>query len=536
MNSEKYLTHKQIGKMVAEAYRPYWNFLVFTESLRRNNNNTLIESIKAGTIAIMEAYDADAAEALETGVNDADAGDNEDKIAAADAAADGDAAGNSKREARLSDIFQKYRRSPEIVNEIAARAVNKDTGIGIDEANMNQTERQILWVWVYDKAFKIMLKQMNPTATKQTMKNPYAPVEEAAKTLAFDTVNERFPAFDPNKGQSFVAFIDAHLNLKKKQYANEATGRLMSDPWEPGKAYGISKERGGDELHFPRVYCKPGQYNEEGELNKSPLRNVSNKTYKRIIPEEQRRNFRLLREEYENSGTVNDSMVSYYTENKKKFGDISLEIPKDERNIPPDKSPYWLNVYDLEGLTGESSVYNPSVEERGDEDDMSVFGGAIPHEKMSGKSVSEERKKQLEKLEEIDIEKIATSALEGKRNELAKNAIMNIIYSNKVEDYISANTKDMQWEIVGNALANVMKEKYPKMEPVPVYDSKNEQEYLATAYEFAVGKNGTPEEKAKWAFNLLHGVRSAVKYVMGIIKNKIKELIVEEEEEEEVPA
>lgn len=535
MNIEKYLTHEQIGKMVAEAYRPYWNFLVFTESLRRNNNNTLIESIKAGTFAIIEAYDADAAEALETGVDDADAGDNEDKVAAAAAAAAGDAAGNSKREARPPDLFQKYRRSPEIVNEIAARAVNKDTGIGIDEEKMDPKERQILWVWVYDKAFKITLKQMNPTATKQTIKNPYAPVEEAAKTLAFDTVTQRFPAFDPKTG-NFVNFIDTHLGIKKKEYANKAMGRGVSDPWEPGKAYGIRKEYGEKGINFPRVYCKPGLYNEEGELNKSPLRDVSNRTYERIIPKEQRRNFRLLREEYANSGTVNDSMVDYYNTNKKKFGEISLEIPKDERNIPPDSSPYWLHVHDLKGLTGESSVYNPSVEEHGDEDDMNVFGGAIPSQKMTGKSVSEERKKQLEKIEEIDIEKIATSALEGKRNELAKNAIMNIIDSNKVEDYISANTKDMQWEIVGNALANVMKEKYPKMEPVPVYNSKNEQEYLATAYEFAVGKNGTPEEKAKWAFNLLHGVRSAVKYVMGIIKNKTRELIGEGEEEEEVPA
>ena len=47
-----------VYKACLEAAKPYWEFLVFVESLKRNDNNTLIESITRGTLTMLESVPA----------------------------------------------------------------------------------------------------------------------------------------------------------------------------------------------------------------------------------------------------------------------------------------------------------------------------------------------------------------------------------------------------------------------------------------------------------------------------------------------
>lgn len=482
INQSSGLTREEIRKIFIESSKPYWNFLVFVESLRRDDNNTLIESIKTGTVVMLEANYG---------------------------------SGN------LPDELKKYDVSNDKINEIAERGAKEGGGLEIT----NPTEKTNIWVFIYKMAKSKMDRVMSKYITNQTQKDKLGTLEDGFGLMSDYLIKKAFSAYTPTKGK-FTNFIEALINTQgvAQGFAFKAMGKTINEEWKPNEDYSIAKERGADQLNNVVVYYKSE-------------RNAPAKMYKRTVPESQIKDLNLLKAKNSKSENVKGIIDVYNTEQRKpegkrEFGKIDFEIPKELREYPPNSpevSDYWVPTRTLEGRLSEDIRMNTSEEGGGDEDETKAYGRSVGYDEMSNK----ENLETSDKLKSFDIKEISKDVLGGITKDIQKNTMMNIINDDEVIDYISGK-KGTQWEIIGNAIAKVFKEKYPSMGELPnpaEYTSESNKAYIATAYDLIPGNNPNidQKEKIKWAEKIINSTRSAIEYAMDKIKERVKESILQGE-------
>jgi len=523
MNTEKDLTKEQIRDILVEAYRPYWNFVVFLESLRRNNNNTLIESIKSGTFVMFESSE------VAWKLIDQEVSHNIGKSGV-------DALNSKKGKAQL--------------NEMAIKLYKKGEGIVFN----TKEEENLFWAYVTIQCIWAISNEIDSSVGSGTTEtvDAYMP----AFTHLFNKVVPRvFNTYDPEKGSKFTTYLGSRYLFHRSvlQSVRKGLGLSIDERWEPNQNYTVDVDK--DKIFDPDiVFYQPGMFDNEGNFNfkdkftkyiadssededaeevdidynnpdhllyamrlasKLPeMRNVKNKQYKRIItPDQMEKEYPKLIAKDKKSQTREGVKNTYIEDQKLKnptIGKIDFAIPEGFRKYPPDSShvygKWWADYKHIEGVYAKDPVASASLmgltefdkngdtnlnpNEIADTKDTTGKSTAFTHEPKYGETAYKTR-----------LNKIVQLALKGVREPFDRDVMMSLQKANDyngIYDYISAldigedtgeSGKGIIYELIGNAIANVLKFKY-NLGPLPTgpYDKNKIREYIATAYEPETGE------------------------------------------------
>lgn len=498
MNIEKDLTKEQIRKIFIESSKPYWNFLTFVESLRRDNNNTLIESITAGTLIMLENNDIpkelDRYKALDTEINQI--------------------AKEGAKEGGGIEIRDPNKRTKILVyiNNYAKNKMNKT----ISETKMvtpDSTRSPEVINMIYEKGFSLMLEYLTDKAF-----NEYDP-DRLYENKDGEKETRTFTEYIKTMGSHGVAI----------GFALEAMGKTKRDEWEPGKQYSIHKEettkdmidigQKTNEVNFPII-----RYN----ANKNDPNEIY-KTYKRTLPSEQVKPFKKLMREFKQTKTgLKEGPISYYTRYKKDFGPIAIDIPDEYLNVPPNDSPYWEETpdYGVSDVGGMDTIRdtreegNAGMDEKGKGSPVTgkgrklYYGETLPTEEERNEEELDEEGNKKSKYgdtsEEFDLEYIMDNIISQKERRGSpitgiERKVMDNIYAgdnDNIYDYLASDVSEQE-KIIRKAIADVLYKMNPKLMGTPpaTIDPKSNEEYISKAYEWVneatdggeIGKDDIPK-------------------------------------------
>ena len=366
-NKNQFPTREQIRNTFMEAITPYLNFLVFVESLRRNDNNTLIESIQKGTNAIIEGeLSVVVTNLLKEYIE-----------------------GLSPRALIKYKAYNDDKLNRDVYNSCDNNTKNPGH---IDRSNKELIT--MIWIFVYEEIIKFGQRYMGNFVKSGRDKSPIDMFKENVDLMAdyilSPKINDKnetvylnardssqhrpkdiIGSYDSKRGATFTTSVRNIIHSEKtKEITHIVLDKDNIKPWEPNTSYLIQKETNLTGLKYPVIRYKPGSYDSNtGEYLKDPkkINNESWVMYKRMIPPTQDKNFNKLNQ-YAVTSTQTNLTAIYSKDGEERFGRIDFAIPEKLRAYPPDSpkvKEYWIEKYTLEGRAGEHAKLNPSTEREG---------------------------------------------------------------------------------------------------------------------------------------------------------------------------